>query len=50
MSVQQLLRAKSDVSETAPTEETEYATTENTEPPVEVQPVEVHPGVTKNSI
>lgn len=40
LSVQQLIRAKSDVSETAPTEEPDYAATENTEPPVEVHPVE----------
>lgn len=43
MSVQQLLRAKSVVSETVPTEEPDYAATENTEPPVEVHPVEANP-------
>ena len=43
MSVQQQLRAKSVVSETVPTEEPDYAATENTEPPVEVHPVEANP-------
>lgn len=42
MSVQQLLRARSDAAETTPTETSDYSATEHTEPPVEVHPVEAN--------